>query len=107
MKAKTIKKQLARLWAATAHYEVHNLNRSDVEPERYFVPAKKPLTGKAARRLVGAHYDKMGACGGGWETVSPRPQFAAARRYIILATSEDGRPETLSISRADLNTRLR
>lgn len=102
MKKRIEKKQLARLWAATAHLEQYDLNREDVQPERYFTPARKPLSGKSARYLIGRHYRTLEGYGNGW-LVMERPRFRADRRYIILAESEDDRPEVLRVALASDN----
>ena len=91
----TTSKQLARLWAATAHAETCG----GVEPSYSFVPARKPLSGRAARRLIGTHYNTLDAYEGGWLFVE-RPRFRKGERYIILAEREDGQPETLRVCRA-------
>ena len=44
------KKWMRRLWNAMAYYETQNIFAG---MECYFTPAKKPISGKSARRLVG------------------------------------------------------
>lgn len=91
---RTTKKQLKRLWAATAHVETFGAGRGD-----YFTQALKLLSGRAARRLIGTHYKTLDAYEGGWLFVE-RPRFRKDERYIILAERQDGRPETLRVCRA-------
>lgn len=94
-KNRTIKKQLRRLWDATAH----------VYADRYFeeyMPAKKPITGRTARRLIGTHYRVLGEYGNGWANVE-RPKFNLGRKYVILAEhdSQYSCDEYLRVARAD------
>ena len=93
------KKWMRRLWNAMAFYETQNVLTG---MECYFTPAKKPISGKTARQLVGSMYRVLDAYEGGW-LFSERPKFCKGARYIILAESEDGQPETLRICRAEEN----
>lgn len=78
MKYRVKKKQLSRLMAATAHY----FSYSDGTCE--FHPAKKPLTGKAAQRLVSEHYRTLGKIGDGWRYAAI-PKLLPDAQYIIIA----------------------
>ena len=94
MKNRTVKKQLRRLWDATGHY----YRGRDFEE---YLPAKKPISGKSARRLVSAQYRILANYEYGWANIE-RPKFCPTRQYIILA-EQDGQTssaEYLRIVRA-------
>lgn len=89
VKQRTIKKQIRRLNCATATLYVSSVGA-------YFVPARKPITGKSARRLLGWHYGKAE-----W-VFCERPKFNEKRKYIFLDENLG-----LTVHRAELNRMYR
>lgn len=100
-KWRTIKKQMKRLGRAMAYSERYIVEEVGDVPEWSFVPARKPLTGKSARRLVGAHYADLAAEYGDWLFVD-RPKFSVARRYVLMQETDEcgGRDSTLRVCKA-------
>lgn len=100
-KWRIIKKQMKRLDRAMAYSDRYIAEESGDVPEWSFIPARKPLSGKSARRLVGAHYDELAENYGDWLFVD-RPKFSAGRRYALMLETDElsGRNSTLRICRA-------
>lgn len=100
-KWKTIKKQMKRLDRAMAYSDRYIAEISGDVPEWSLIPARKPLSGKSARRLVGAHYAALAENYGDWLFVD-RPKFSAGRRYILMQETDElsGRDSTLRICKA-------
>lgn len=100
-KWRTIKKQMKRLERAMAYSDRYIAEESGDVPEWSFVPARKPLSGKSARRLVGAHYAALAEESGDWLFVD-RPKFSAGRRYILMRETDElsDRDSTLRICKA-------
>ena len=81
----TIKKALKRLDKATAYtYKV----RDGVQEVEHLSPARKTLTGKQARRMVGMCYAYLNNWGKGW-LFANRPRFADGRRYYLISDEHD------------------
>lgn len=72
----TIKKQMRRLYKAL---ETDN----EFEYGDYNIPAKKPLSGKSARYLVGKNYNRLDN-EFGW-VFCARPKFANGHKYVLYA----------------------
>ena len=89
MKYRVAKKHWRRLNDATATLDECSVGT-------YFVPARKPMTGKSARRLLGWHYEKAE-----W-VFCERPKFNNQRKYIFLDENLG-----LTVHRADLNRAYR
>lgn len=87
-KWRTIKKQMKRLGRAMAYSDRYIAEESSDVPEWSFTPARKPLSGKSARRLVGAHYAALAENYGDWLFVD-RPKFSAGRRYILVQETDE------------------
>lgn len=100
-KWKVVKKQLKRLDRAMAYSDRYIAEESGDVPEWSFAPARKPLSGKSARRLVGAHYAALAENYGDWLFVD-RPKFSAGRRYILMQETDElsDRDSTLRICKA-------
>lgn len=100
-KWRTIKKQMNRIGRAMAYSDRYIAEKSGDVPEWSFVPARKPLSGKSARRLVGAHYAALAEDYGDWLFVD-RPKFSAGRRYILMQETDElsDRDSTLRICKA-------
>lgn len=87
-KWRTIKKQMKRLGRAMAYSDRYIVEEAGDVPEWSFVPARKPLSGKSARRLVGTHYAALAEDYGDWLFVD-RPKFSAGRRYILMQETDE------------------
>lgn len=87
-KWKVVKKQMKRLGRAMAYSDRYIAEESSDVPEWSFAPARKPLSGKSARRLVGAHYAALAENYGDWLFVD-RPKFAADRRYVLVQETDE------------------
>lgn len=100
-KWRTIKKQMKRLGRAMAYSDRYIVEEADDVPEWSFIPARKPLSGKSAQRLVGAHYVILSETYGDWLFVD-RPKFSAGRRYILMQETDElsDRDSTLRICKA-------
>lgn len=100
-KWKVVKKQMNRLDRAMASAVKYITEDGGDVPEWNFAPARKPLSGKSARRLVGANYTALAAEYGDWLFVD-RPKFAAARRYVLMQETDEcsGRDSTLRVCKA-------
>lgn len=100
-KWRTIKKQMKRLCMATAYSDRYIAEESSDVPEWSFVPARKPLSGKSARRLVGTYYAALAEECGDWLFVD-RPKFSAGRRYVLMQETDEcsGRDSTLRVCKA-------
>ena len=98
---KVVKKQMKRLNKALAYSDRYIAEESGDVPEWSFIPARKPMSGKSARRLVGEHYDELAESYGDWLFVD-RPKFSAGRRYVLMLETDElsGRNSTLRICRA-------
>nr|DAQ66231.1 MAG TPA: hypothetical protein [Caudoviricetes sp.] len=103
-KWRTIKKQMKRLNKALAYSDRYIAEESGDVPEWSFIPARKPLLGKSARRLVGANYAALAESYGDWLFVD-RPKFSAGRRYILMQETDElsDRGSTLRICRVEDN----
>nr|DAI86179.1 MAG TPA: hypothetical protein [Caudoviricetes sp.] len=77
----TIKKALKRLDKATACTYKEWDGAQEVE---HLIPARKTLTGKQARRMVGMCYAQLANQENGW-LFFDRPRFAAGRRYYLIS----------------------
>lgn len=88
---KTMNKSLKRLWKCTAHTDKAWNGEQEVE---HLVPARKTMSGKQARRMVGMCYAHLDNWGNGWLFVG-RPRFVADRRYYLIADERD----TLTVAR--------
>ena len=100
-KWKIVKKQMKRLSKALAYSDRYITDEAGDVPEWSFIPARKPLSGKSARRLVGAHYAALAENYGDWLFVD-RPKFSAGRRYILMQETDElsDRDSTLRICKA-------
>lgn len=100
-KWRTIKKQMKRLDRAMAYSDRYIAEESGDVPEWSFILARKPISGKSARRLVGEHYAALAENYGDWLFVD-RPKFSAGRRYVLMLETDElsGRNSTLRICRA-------
>lgn len=103
-KWRTIKKQMKRLERAMAYSDRYNAEESGDVPEWSFISARKPLSGKSARRLVGENYSALAEKYGDWLFVD-RPKFSAGRRYVLMLETDEfgGRDSALRICRAEDN----
>lgn len=101
---KVVKKQMKRLNKALAYSDRYIVEESVDMPEWSFVAARKPLSGKSARRLVGMYYGELAEEYGDWLFVD-RPKFSAGRRYVLMLETDElsGRDSTLRICRAEDN----
>lgn len=98
---KVTKKQMKRLNKALAYSDRYIAEESGDVPEWSFIQARKPMSGKFARRLVGAHYATLAKNYGDWLFVD-RPKFSAGRRYILMQETDElsDRDSTLRICKA-------
>lgn len=98
---KVAKKQMKRLNKALVYVDRYITEDGCDVPEWSFAPARKPLSGKSARRLVGAHYTALAESYGDWLFVD-RPKFSAERRYVLMQETDEisGRNSTLRICKA-------
>ena len=87
-KWRTIKKQMKRLERAMAYSDRYIAEEAGDVPEWSFIPARKPLSGKSARRLVGANYAALEENYGDWLFVD-RPKFSAGRRYVLMLETDE------------------
>lgn len=100
MKPRTKKKQLRRLWDATAQL-------TESREYYHFIPARKRLSGKSAKRLIGMHYHVLGEYAYGWMFLE-RPKFRGDKRYIIFDEKPDWACDSyLRVARAEDNFALR
>lgn len=100
-KWRVVKKQMKRLDRAMAYSDRYIAEESSDVPEWSFAPARKPLSGKSARRLVGTYYAALAENYGDWLFVD-RPKFSAGRRYILMQETDElsDRDSTLRICKA-------